>query len=119
MTTPGISASPDVVVGETDGYVNLPVTLSAPGDSTVTVGYATSTGSGGDNTYCEYASSIYQGQSGTLTFTPGVTTQVVRVPLLNCDIEPYDRLLHLLPDPVFEQHRLHDQQGYDPDRRHR
>ena len=27
---------------------------------------------------------VYQGQSGTLTFTPGVTTQVVRVPLLNC-----------------------------------
>ncbi len=86
VTTPGISAPPDVVVGETDGYINLPVTLSAPGDTTVTVNYTTADGSGsGAYTVCEFASSIYQGESGTLTFTPGVTTQVVRVPLLNCD----------------------------------
>ncbi len=86
VTTPGISAPPDVVVGETDGYINLPVTLSAPGDTTVTVNYTTADGSGsGSYTVCEFASSIYQGESGTLTFTPGVTTQVVRVPLLNCD----------------------------------
>ncbi len=84
VTNPGISAPPNVVVGATDGYVDLPVTLSAPGINTVTVNYATADGSGGSNTGCEFASSIYQGQGSTLTFLPGVTSQVVRVPLLNC-----------------------------------
>jgi hypothetical protein len=85
VTTPGITAPPDVVVSETDGYVNLPVTLSAPGDSTVTVDYEDANGSGGNNTVCS-GDSVYQAQSGTLTFTPGVTTQVVRVPILNCNL---------------------------------
>ena len=81
----GISAPADTVVGEADGYLDLPVTLSAPGEATVTVNYTTADGSasGGYN-YCENAASSYEGQSGTLTFTPGVTTQVVRVPVLNC-----------------------------------
>src|SRR3984957_7091883 len=85
VSTPGISASPDVVVGETDGYVDLPVTLNAPRVNTVTVNYATADGSGsGGNSTCAFASSVYQAESGTLTFTPGVTTAVVRVPILNC-----------------------------------
>ena len=40
-TGPGISAPPDVVVGEGDGHVDLPVTLSAPSASTVSVHYTT------------------------------------------------------------------------------
>src|SRR3984957_16953793 len=85
VSTPGISASPDVVVGEADGYVDLPVTLNAPGVNTVTVNYATADGSGsGGNSTCAFASSVYQAESGAITFTPGVTTAVVRVPILNC-----------------------------------
>ena len=87
VSTPGISAPPDVVVGNADGYINLPVTLSAPGVNTVTVNYATADGSGsGGYTSCALSNSVYQAEgTRTLTFTPGVTTQVVRVPLLNCD----------------------------------
>ena len=85
VALPGISAPADTVVGEADGYIDLPVTLSAPGEATVTVNYTTADGSAsGGNNSCPFASSSYEGQSGTLTFTPGVTTQVVRVPLLNC-----------------------------------
>ncbi len=84
VTNPGISAPPNVVVGETDGYIDLPVTLSAPGINTVSVNYTTANGSGESQTGCYYTNPVYQGQSGTLTFTPGVTTEVVRVPLLNC-----------------------------------
>ena len=40
VSLPEISAPPNVVVGETDGYVDLPVTLNAPGESTVTVNYS-------------------------------------------------------------------------------
>ena len=87
VSTPGISAPPDVVVGNADGYINLPVTLSAPGVNTVTVNYATADGSGsGGYTSSALSNSVYQAEgTRTLTFTPGVTTQVVRVPLLNCD----------------------------------
>ncbi len=53
------------MVGEADGYIDLPVTLSAPGTSTVTVNYATPSGGG--------CNQLFQGQSGTLTFVPGVT----------------------------------------------
>ena len=46
VATPALSAPPDVAVGEADGYVDLPVTLSAPGQSPVTVTVATGSGSG-------------------------------------------------------------------------
>lgn len=39
VSSPGISAPPDVVVGEADGYVDLPVSLSGPGTSPVSVSY--------------------------------------------------------------------------------
>ncbi len=41
VASPRISASADIVVGEGDGYVDVPVTLSAPGQTVVTVGYST------------------------------------------------------------------------------
>jgi Calx-beta domain len=82
---PGISAPPDVVVGAVDGYINLPVTLSAPGESVVTVSYAMNDGSGSSQGSCvNDNTAIFEGTNGILTFVPGVTTQVVRVPLLNC-----------------------------------
>ena len=85
MTSVGISAPPDVVVGEADGTVTLPVTLSNESSSTVTVTYSTSNGTGSDNySPCEYPNSIYQGASGVLTFNPTVTTQNVTVNLFNC-----------------------------------
>jgi large repetitive protein len=89
-----ISAPPDVVVGEADGYVDLPVTLSAPAIDTVTVDYGTANGTAtgqgsciNDNT-AEYEPSgnASGSSSDVLTFLPGVTTQVVRVPLLNCGV---------------------------------
>ena len=78
VASPAISAPPNAVVGETDGYVDLPVTLSAPGTRTVTVAYATSTGGG-----CNF---LNQSASGTLTFPAGVTTKFVRVIVNNCDV---------------------------------
>jgi hypothetical protein len=84
VTAPGILAPPDVVVGAADGAVNLDVTLSAPGVNPVTVNYTTANGTTNSNTSCSGSTYGYVGQSGTLTFQPGVTSQTVRVPLLNC-----------------------------------
>jgi hypothetical protein len=53
---------------------SFPVTLSAPSGRTVTVNYATSNGTAN-------AGSDYGATSGTLTFAPGVTSQIVNVPV--------------------------------------
>jgi hypothetical protein len=84
VTAPGISAPPDVVVGATDGYVDLPVTLNAPGVNPVTVNYTTVDGTTHSGNGCSGTVYGYVGQAGTLTFQPGVTSQTIRVPLLNC-----------------------------------
>jgi chitinase len=84
VTAPGILAPADVVVGAADGYIDLPVTLTAPGVNPVTVQYSTYNGTTWPNTVCVGTADGFVGQSGTLTFEPGVTTQTIRVPLLNC-----------------------------------
>ena len=84
VTAPGILAPADVVVGAADGYIDLPVTLTAAGVNPVTVQYSTYNGTTSPNTSCLGTACGFVGQSGTLTFEPGVTTQTIRVPLLNC-----------------------------------
>jgi large repetitive protein len=86
VSMPGILAPPDVVVGAADGSVQLKVTLGAAGTSTVTVNYSTQNGTTNSNTSCSGSTYGYVGQSGTLTFNPGVTSQTVTVPLLNCGV---------------------------------
>lgn len=83
VASPGISAAPDVVVGESSGFVDVPVTLSAPGTRPVSVAYTTANGTAGGGTGCN---NTYVSVSGTLTFSPGVTTKVVRIDLLNCGL---------------------------------
>ncbi|MCW2934071.1 MAG: transporter, partial [Actinomycetia bacterium] len=87
VASPEIYAPPDVVVGEADPSVSLQVTLSAPGKSTVTVGYsiAGETAWGG-NTVCGGTDAFVNPGPGTLTFAPGVTSQTVHVTLLNCQV---------------------------------
>jgi chitinase len=77
VATPNISAPANLVVGEADGYVDLPVTLSAPSTNPVSVNF--SVPGGGCNNPA-------QGATGTLTFVPGQTTQAVRVFLNNCGV---------------------------------
>ena len=73
VITTVISAS-DVVVSEADGYADVVVSLSAPSAESVTVKYLTSLGTA--------SSSDFGWVSGvTLTFAPGVTSQVVRIPI--------------------------------------
>ena len=76
VASPAISAPPDVIVGEADGYVDVVVSLSAPGQSTVTVNYSTSNDTAPSNG-CNYDFST----DGTLSFAPGETTKIVRIEL--------------------------------------
>jgi hypothetical protein len=88
VASPGIYAPRDVVVGEADGHVDLPVTLDAPGQTTVTVGYSVAgeTAYGGRTTCVDSNDAFVNPPSGTLTFAPGVTSQTVQVTLLNCHL---------------------------------
>jgi chitinase len=101
VASPGISAPPDVIASEADGYLDIPVTLSAPGKSTVTVDYATASSTGGGGTGCN-ATYVPPGvqSPGTLTFTPGVTTQVIRIDLLDCQFAGFRSFTFNLSAPV-------------------
>jgi chitinase len=83
VAQPGISAPADVIVGEADGYVDLVVSLSAPGLSVVSVNYATANSSATSGLSCNLD---YVAVSGTLNFAVGETTKVVRVDLLDCAV---------------------------------
>jgi chitinase len=71
VATPRLSVGPDVLVSESDGYVDLAVGLSGPGTKAVSVGYTAATGTAGGFDFL--------GASGTLTFAVGETTKVVRI----------------------------------------
>ena len=101
VTSPRISAPPDTVTGEADGYLDVPVTLSAPGKSTVTVNYATANSTAGGGTGCNNTYvPVGVPTPGTLTFTPGVTTQVIRIDLLNCHIAAFVSFTFNLTTPM-------------------
>ncbi len=78
---PAISAAPDAVVGEGDGYADLVVHLSAPGTQPVSVSFATPATTASAGYACGYN---YLPNAGTINFAPGETTKVVRVDLLDC-----------------------------------
>ena len=85
VAQPMVSVGPDLVVGEGDGYVDLPVSLSAPGQSVVTVGARLSDGTAA--AFSDYDCATPGCGTDTLTFAPGETTKIVRVDLRN-DVAP-------------------------------
>jgi hypothetical protein len=75
---PTYIAAKNVVVSEKDGYADFVITLSAPSASEITVNYFT------DNVSASYITDYTASGGGAkVVFTPGVTTQTVRVPLNN------------------------------------
>ena len=66
----------NVSVNEAAGTMTFTVTLSAASGQSVSVNYATGNGTA-------TAGSDYTAASGTLTFTPGVTSQTITVPITN------------------------------------
>ncbi len=79
VITPVISAG-NVVVSEADGYADVVVSLSAPSAELVSVSYSTWSGT------AYGAGTDYVTQGGTMTFAPGVTSQVVRVAITNDNV---------------------------------
>ena len=77
VSSPYIFAPPNTVVGEADGWMDLPVTLSAPSANLVTVAYSVP-GNG--------CNSPNQTSSGTLSFVPGVVLQAIRVQINGCNV---------------------------------
>jgi uncharacterized repeat protein (TIGR01451 family) len=75
VVVPGLSAA-DAAGSEADGVLEVPVELSQPVSDTVTVDYATT-----DET--AEAGLDYTPTEGTLTISPGETSQVVSIPVTN------------------------------------
>jgi Ca2+-binding RTX toxin-like protein len=72
-----LSANQTIVEGNTNPQnVSYTVTLSRTSSQTITVQYATANGTA-------IGGSDYTSTSGTLTFNPGVTSQVINIPILN------------------------------------
>ncbi|MDB9537426.1 Calx-beta domain-containing protein, partial [Dolichospermum planctonicum CS-1226] len=72
-----LSANQTIVEGNTNPQnVRYTVTLSRTSTQTITVQYATANGTA-------IAGADYTSTSGTLTFNPGVTSQVINIPILN------------------------------------
>ncbi|MBX3030149.1 MAG: VWA domain-containing protein [Chloroflexi bacterium] len=96
VARPAVSVS-DVIVGESDGWVDLVVSLDAPGTETVSVDYTTEgrtanpVGTGHDD---------YWTAAGTLVFPPGVTSRTVRVELVDGDwVEGFESFGLVVRDP--------------------
>src|SRR5262249_11170593 len=89
VAQPRISAGADVTVGEGQGYDDVPIKLSHPGRSEVTVQYFTtnSTAVGNADYICP---AIGNCDIGTLTFAPGETIKTVRIDLID-DVTPEPR----------------------------
>ncbi|WP_083468781.1 Calx-beta domain-containing protein [Nostoc piscinale] len=84
-----LSASQTVVEGNTNPQtVTYNVTLSNASSQTITVQYATANGSA-------IAGSDYTATTGTLTFNPGVTSQVINIPILNDSVNEANKTLIL------------------------
>ncbi len=87
-------ADASVSVNENESVATITVTLNAASMITVTVGYVS-----GDGT--AVMGSDYLTATGTLTFTPGITTQTFTVTILNDELDEPDETVNLaLVDPV-------------------
>jgi Ca2+-binding RTX toxin-like protein len=96
--TPRLSVA-DAVVGESDGWVDLVVSLSAPSASAVSVSFTTANGSAGF--FNTAGTDDFTGTSGTISFAPGETTQVVRVQIADqLAVEALEHFTFTLSAPV-------------------
>lgn len=95
LPTLSVSANQTVVEGLSNPQtVSYTVTLSNASNEVVTVNYATSNGTA-------KAGLDYTSINGTLTFNPGVTSQVINVPILNDSLSESNESFNLtLSNPV-------------------
>jgi Ca2+-binding RTX toxin-like protein len=93
--TINLSANQTIVEGNTNPQnVSYTVTLSNASTQAITVQYATANGTA-------IAGSDYTSTSGTLTFNPGVTSQVINIPILNDSINEANETFTLnLASPI-------------------
>jgi serralysin len=80
LPTINLSANQTIVEGFTSPQnLSYTVTLSKASTQSITVQYATANGTA-------IAGSDYTSTTGVLTFNPGITTQVINIPILNDDL---------------------------------
>lgn len=96
MSTPGTFTFEfaEITVAETDGSITLTLNRLGGSDGTVTVDYATASGTAA-------SPDDFAATSGTLTFGPGVTSQTIVIPLVADDVpEPGESFSVVLSAPT-------------------
>ncbi|HEY9692384.1 MAG TPA: Calx-beta domain-containing protein [Oculatellaceae cyanobacterium] len=84
-----LSANQSILEGlTTPQNVSYTVSLSNPSSQIITVNYATANGTA-------QAGSDYTNTTGTLTFSPGVTSQIINIPILNDAVNETDEVFTL------------------------
>ncbi|WP_242054642.1 Calx-beta domain-containing protein [Nostoc sp. FACHB-190] len=93
--TINLTSSQTIIEGNTNPQnVTYLVTLTNPSSQTITVNYSTANASA-------TAGSDYTATTGTLTFSPGVTSQVINIPILNDSLNEVDESFILrLTSPI-------------------
>jgi chitinase len=91
-SSPDIDAPPNTVIGESDGWVDLPVALSTPSADLVTVDWSVPSGG------CY--NPLSGNGSGTLTFVPGQVLRVIRMQVNQCNNDAQTSATLTLSDAV-------------------
>jgi Calx-beta domain len=88
VDTPAVSFGPDMIVGEADGTIEIPVTLSEAGTGFVEVDYMTHGNGAHDGSTCNFdLAPAFR----TLRFEPGDTSETATVQIRDCpDVEGFE-----------------------------
>jgi chitinase len=97
-STASVLSIADASAPEKQGSIPVVVTLTPTGAAPVTVDYATADGSGAKGAL---AGTDYTAKSGTLTFSPGQSTQTISIPITPYSlVEPNKSFQVVLSNPV-------------------
>ena len=97
-STASVLSIADASAPEKQGSIPVTVTLTPTGAAPVTVNYATADGTGSKGAV---AGVNYTAKSGTLTFSPGQSTQTISIPITAySDVEPNRSFQVVLSNPV-------------------
>ena len=97
-STASVLSIADASAPEKQGSIPVIVTLTPTGAAPVTVQYATADGTGSKGAF---AGTDYTAKSGTLTFSPGQSTQTITIPITPYSgVEPNKSFQVVLSNPV-------------------
>ncbi len=113
-STASVLSIADASAPEKQGSIPVVVTLTPAAVTPVTVDYATADGSGAKGAF---AGTDYTAKSGTLTFSPGQSTQTISIPITPYSLRRAEQVVPGRPEqPGRRDARQLDRNAHDPER---